>query len=408
MKRVVVTGMAATTPIGQNWAEVAARLDNMQTGIAYMPDWEKYDGLRTRLAAPVTDFSLPPHYTRKVTRSMGRGSMMAARVSELALEEAGLIGHEVLENGATGVSYGSSSGSPDAITDFGTMLINHSTGTLNANTYIKMMPHTAAVNLAVFFHLKGRVHTTCSACTSGSQGIGYAYEAIRYGLQTCMVAGGMEELSATQAAVFDTLFATSTKNDTPQSTPAPFDSSRDGLVIGEGAATLVLEELEHAQARGATILAEIVGYATNCDGTHVTQPSRETMRVAMQQALADAGLPAGEIGYISAHGTATDRGDVAESQATGDIFGKRVPISSIKSFTGHTLGGCGAIEAWSSILMMNNERFHATANLKQVDPECAELDYIQGGSRALSTEYVMSNNFAFGGINTSLVFRRWS
>lgn len=407
MKRVVVTGMAATTPIGQTWAEVSARLESMQTGVVYMPDWEKYEGLHTRLAAPVTDFTLPPHYTRKVVRSMGRGSKMATRMSELALEEAGLIGHEVLASGATGVSYGSSSGSPDAILDFGTMLIDHTTGTLNANTYIKMMPHTAAVNLAVYFHLKGRVHTTCSACTSGSQGIGYAYETIRNGQQTCMVAGGMEELSPTQSAVFDTLFATSTKNDTPQATPAPFDSQRDGLVIGEGAATLVLEELEHAQARGATILAEIVGYATNCDGTHVTQPSRETMRIAIQSALDDAGLPASAIGYISAHGTATDRGDVAESLATSDVFGNQVPISSMKSFTGHTLGGCGAIEAWAAIHMMHDERFHATANLLQPDPECGELDYIQGQSRSLSTEYVMSNNFAFGGINTSLIFRRW-
>ncbi len=223
-----------------------------------------------------------------------------------------------------------------------------------------------------------------------------------------MVAGGTEELSVSQAAIFDTLFATSTRNDTPELTPRPFDCKRDGLVVGEGAATLILEDLELAQARGAQILAEVVGYGTNCDGVHVTQPSRETMRVAMELALKDAGLDASAIGYISAHGTSTDRGDVAESQATFDVFGNNVPISAMKSFTGHTLGGCGGIEAWAGIQMMNTNSFHATANLEEVDPQCADLDYIIGKSRALSCEYVMSNNFAFGGINTSLIFKRWA
>ena len=407
MKRVVVTGMSAITPIGLSWEEVSHNLETMKTGIHYMPEWEEYEGLNTKLAAPVRDFVVPAHYTRKDIRSMGRGSIMATRVTELALEQAGLLKTDLLSQGDTGVSYGSSSGSPAAIMDFGSMMINKSAGTLNANTYIKMMPHTSAVNLAVYFQLRGRVYTTSSACTSGSQGIGYAYEAIKQGKQICMVAGGTEELSATQAAVFDTLFATSTRNDSPEHTPSPFDRDRDGLVIGEGAATLILEDLDHAQARGATVIAEVVGYGSNCDGAHVTQPSRETMRIAMELALKDAGLNPEQIGYVSAHGTATDRGDVAESLATEDVFGRKTPVSAMKSFTGHTLGGCGAIEAWAAIQMMNAGRFHATANLHNPDPECGQLDYIQGGSRDLDCEYVMSNNFAFGGINTSLVFRRW-
>lgn len=292
--------------------------------------------------------------------------------------------------------------------DFGSLMMNKTAGTLNANTYIKMMAHTAPVNLVVFFGLKGRVYTTSSACTSGSQGIGYAFEAIKHGHQIRMVAGGTEELSVSQAAIFDTLFATSTRNDTPRLTPRPFDTKRDGLVVGEGAATLILEELDHARARGAPILAEVVGYGTNCDGAHVTQPSRETMRIAMQLALQDAGLDAAAIGYVSAHGTSTERGDVAESQATFDVFGSKVPISALKSFTGHTLGGCGSIEAWAGIQMMNSDIFHATANLDEVDPQCADLDYIRRQSRSLSCEYFMSNNFAFGGINTSLIFKRWA
>ncbi len=408
MKRVVVTGMSAITPIGQDWTMVAENLQNMRTGIRYMPEWEEYKGLHTKLAAPVTDFTVPENYTRKMIRSMGRGSIMATRVTELALEQAGLLGDQSITDGTMGISYGSSSGSPEAVMGFFSMMITKSTGTLNANTYIRMMPHTAAVNLGVFFQLKGRIYTTSSACTSGSQGIGYAYEAIKHGQQTYMVSGGTEELSVTQAAVFDTLFATSIRNDAPETVPRPFDVKRDGLVIGEGAATLILEEMEHARARGANILAEVVGYGTNSDGTHVTQPSRETMRVAMKLALQDAKLDASVIGYISAHGTSTDRGDVAESQATFDVFGHKVPISAMKSFTGHTLGSCGGIEAWAGIHMMNSDSFHATANLNQVDPECADLDYVRDQSRDIACEYIMSNNFAFGGINTSLIFKRWA
>jgi 3-oxoacyl-[acyl-carrier-protein] synthase II len=250
------------------------------------------------------------------------------------------------------------------------------------------------------------VYTTSSACTSGSQGIGYAFEAIRNGKQTAMIAGGAEELCATEAAVFDTLFATSVRNDAPHSTPRPFDAGRDGLVIGEGAGCLILEEREHALARGANIYAEVVGFGTNSDGCHVTQPNADTMRIAMELALADAALGPGDIGYVNAHGTGTAHGDVAESNATARVFGPAVPISSLKSYMGHTLGACGALEAWISIEMMREGWFAPTINLDQVDPQCAQLDYIRGEGRRLECEYVMSNNFAFGGINTSLIFKR--
>jgi 3-oxoacyl-[acyl-carrier-protein] synthase II len=286
------------------------------------------------------------------------------------------------------------------------MMEERTTRGINATTYIKMMAHTAPVNIGVFFGVTGRVFTTSSACTSGSQGIGYAYEAIKSGKQVAMIAGGAEELDATEAAVFDTLFATSVRNDEAQLTPRPFDCARDGLVIGEGAGCLILEEREHALARGATIYAELVGFGTNSDGTHVTQPNAATMKVAMQLALEDAGLAPAAIGYVNAHGTATQQGDVAESQATSEVFGKRVPISSLKSYMGHTLGACGALEAWFSIEMMREGWFAPTINLNDVDPACGELDYIRGEGRRLDCEYVMSNNFAFGGINTSLIFKR--
>ena len=277
---------------------------------------------------------------------------------------------------------------------------------VTSTSYIQMMPHTTAVNIGLFFGLKGRVIPTSSACTSGSQAIGYAYEAIRFGRQSMMLAGGAEELSAPGAAVFDTLFATSTRNDQPASTPRPFDKSRDGLVVGEGAATLVLEEYEHANARGATLYAEIIGFGCNSDGTHVTQPEIDTMAQAMKLALADAQLPASAIGYISAHGTATDRGDIAESHATAQVLGSSTPISSMKSYLGHTLGACGAIEAWWAIEMMRRGWFAPTINLDEPAPACAELDYLMHAGRHIDTEFSLSNNFAFGGINTSLIFKR--
>jgi 3-oxoacyl-[acyl-carrier-protein] synthase II len=406
MKRVVVTGMAGLSPLGNDWQTVSERLKAQTTGIRAMPEWDKYQGLNTRLGGPV-DFERPAHYSRKQTRSMGRVALMAAYATELALLDAELIDDPVLKSGRMGIAYGSCSGSFDAIADFGNMLLNHRTDGLNATSYIRMMGHTAAVNIGLFFGINGRVYTTSSACTSGSQGIGYAYEAIKYGRQTLMAAGGADELSASQAAVFDTLYATSLKNDAPDTSPRPFDRHRDGLVIGEGAGTLILEELGHAKARGATIHAEVVGYGTNSDGLHVTQPDSHSMQLAMRLALDDACLPPTAIGYISAHGTATEHGDIAESHATRAVFGAQTPISAMKSYTGHTLGACGALEAWAVIRMMNEGWFHPTANLQTIDPNCAELDYITGTVRDLDCDYVMSNNFAFGGINTSLIFKRW-
>jgi len=408
MRRVVVTGMAGFSPIGNDWNTIRDNLVAGRTGIVRMDDWDCYEGLNTRLAAPVQDFEMPSHYNRKALRSMGRVAQFGVYAAERALNDAGLLDREQLGSGRIGVSFGSSVGDTRAFVDFGNMLTNCSSDGLNANSYIKMMSHTAPVNISVHFGIRGRVLTTSSACTSGSQGIGYAYEAIRSGAQDVMIAGGSEGLCATEAAVFDTLYATSLMNDTPHFSPRPFDRDRDGLVIGEGGGVLILEELEHAKARGAEIQAELVGFGTNSDGCHVTQPSADTMEIAIRQALDTAGLSPQQIGYVSAHGTATERGDIAESQATAAVFGDSTPISSFKSYTGHTLGACGVLEAWTAIEMMNDGWFCPTVNLHHVDPQCADLDYLMHEGRRIDTEYVMSNNFAFGGINTSLIFKRWS
>lgn len=408
MKRVVVSGVGAISPLGHDWATVKDRLHAERNAVQVMAEWSDYDGLNTQVGAPAAPFTLPVHYNRKTMRSMGRVAVMATRASELALEDAGLLGDALVKSGRMGISYGSSAGTPASIGDFGRMIAEKSTEGINATTYIKMMSHTAAINIGVFFGITGRIITTSSACTSGSQGIGYAFEAIQSGKQVAMLAGGAEELDATEAAVFDTLFATSFKhNESPDLTPRPFDASRDGLVLGEGACTLVLEELEHAKARGAKIYAEIMAYGTNSDGRHVTQPNMETMAGAMQLALAEANLSPGDISYVNAHGTATDHGDVAEAAATHAVFGEAIPISSLKSYMGHTLGACGALEAWMSIEMLRDGWFAPTLNLHHVDPRCAPLDYLMSGGRYIQGEFIMTNNFAFGGINTSLILRRW-
>lgn len=405
-RRIAVAGMAGISPLGNDWPGVRARLGEYRNAIARMPEWAGYDGLNTLLGAPAAEFTLSERYTTKTIRSMGRVALMATRASELALADAGLLGDPLVKSGKLGIAYGSSAGTPKAICDFGKMIDEKSTRGINATTYIKMMSHTAPVNLGVFLGVTGRIITTSSACTSGSQGIGYAYEAIRGGQQRAMIAGGAEELCVTEAAVFDTLFATSVRNDAPETTPRPFDAERDGLVLGEGAGTLILEDWEHARARGATIYAEVAGFGTNSDGSHITQPKAETMQIAMELALADADLSPSAIGYVNAHGTGTQQGDVAEAQATWNVFGAKVPVSSLKSYMGHTLGACGALEAWMSIEMMRTGWFAPTVNLTRVDPLCAELDYIVDAGRKLQCEYIMSNNFAFGGINTSLIFRR--
>jgi len=406
MKRVVVTGMGGITALGDNWTDIHINLRTQRNAVRYMHEWDYFDSLNTRIGAPVDTFVLPEHYPRKMIRSMGRVALMAVRASELALLDAGLLNSPEIRNGSMGVAYGSSSGSVDPVSVFGNMIKTGQMDGVTSTSYIQMMPHTTAVNVGVFFGLRGRVIPTSSACTSGSQGIGYAYEAIRFGRQTMMLAGGAEEISGPSSAVFDTMFATSSQNNQPQTTPRPFDRDRDGLVVGEGAATLVLEEYEHAKARGARIYAEIVGFATNSDGSHITQPETDTMAIAMQSALDDAKLPATEIGYISAHGTATDRGDIAESHATAKVLGNHTPISSMKSYLGHTLGACGCIEVWWAIEMMHNHHFSPTLNLVNPDNACADLDYIIGQERVLDLEYVMSNNFAFGGINTSIIIKR--
>ncbi len=406
-RRVVVTGMWGLCPLGKDWAKVREGLLTGKSGVFINRAFDEVAGLNTRLAAAVPDLGPLDHYPRRKVRSMGRVSLLAARATELALIDAGLYEHPLLQSGRVGIAYGSTSGSPPAIETYAKQIgVYQTLHGITAAQFVRLMSHTCAANLAQFLEIRGRILPTCSACTSGSQGIGYAYEAIKWGLQDAMVTGGAEELHVICTAVFDIMNATSTRHHDPSGTPRPFDVDRDGLVVGEGAATLILEELEHAKARGATIYAEIVGFATNGDGHHVVNPTPEEMARVQRAALADAGMRPEQIGYVCAHATATDVGDLAESVATAAVFGAGVPISSLKGHMSHTLGACGSLEAWAGIQMMNEGWLAPTLNLEEVDPACAPMDYLMS-VRECQIEAFMTNNYAFGGVNTSLIFKRW-
>lgn len=402
-RRVVITGIGATTAIGHDVRSSVGALREGRHGIRFMPEWDHISDLQGRLGSTVEGLDLKKKYPRKKRRTMGPVALFAVHSAEQAVEQSGIPLAD-LESERVGVAFGSTSGSGSETEKFSMPVVtDHSMKGLQSNAYFRLMTHTCAVNVAQFFKVKGRIASTCTACTSGSQGIGTAYELIRDGIQDVMLCGGAEEMHYMSAVTFDLLMATSTKyNDQPDLSPRPFDAKRDGLVIGEGAGAFVLESYERAKARGATILAELMGYASNCDGAHLTAPRQEGMQRVMQLALEDAGLESGQIDYVCGHGTGTEIGDIAESQATASLFGRKVPFASLKGFVGHTLGACGAMEGAWCVAMMQGEFMAAGRNLDEVDPRCGELDYVRE-PRETAPRFLMNNNFAFGGINTSMV-----
>lgn len=406
-RRVVVTGMAGVTAMGGDWPEIERGMRAGEVGTRYIDEWDKLGDLTCKVGAPADWFKHEGYYPRQKQRSMGRVGVIAVDSVERALKQAGLLDDPVLKGGRAGVACGSSFGSTAPIRDFVAFLETGKAGALNATSYIRMMAHTTPVNISVVYGLTGRVITTSSACTSGSQGVGYGFETIQNNLADIMVVGGSEEFCPSMAMVFDRLYATSAgANDTPKQACKPFDATRDGMVVGEGGGFLILEEREHALARGATPLAEVVGFATNCDGAHISHPEKETQARVMREAMAAAGIGKEQVGFISGHGTATVAGDVVESQATREVYGDRVPFHTLKGHFGHSLGACGGIEAWLGVEMLRSGWVSPIANFRERDPRCAELDFIGAGGRNIEAEYFVSNNFAFGGVNTSLVFKR--
>ena len=406
MRRVVITGIGLNSPLGNSYDELYESLKAEKCGIEYVPEWEMIKDLGTKVAGRVKNIDLQA-IPRKYRRSMGRVAQLAAVSTSEAIADAKLT-QEMLGSKRCGLAFGSTMGGNEAMFEFmPEVQANMSFRTQNSMAFLKMMSHTVAANLAQMFEIKGRNIPTCSACTSSSQGIGAGYESVKYGMSDIMICGGAEEHHYLSAGVFDIMAAASTKHtDQPHLSAKPFDEARDGLVVSEGSGALVLEELEHALARGATIYGEIIGYGTSCDGAHITTPSKDGMQQVMETSLEDANLKASDIEYINAHATATPRGDIAESHATYALFGSDTPISSTKGHMGHLLGGCGAVESVICLIALNKSFLPKTMNFKTLDKECAPINILSENVEK-NIEIVMNNNFAFGGINTSLIFKKY-
>ena len=403
--RVAVTGMGLRSPLGHTPEALRDGLLAGRSGIRTMADWGGLEGLRTRVGAPCDGIDAS-EIPRKYSRTMGRVAVLSALSVRDAIADAGLPG-DVIASPSCGVAFGSTVGSTAAQEDFLRPILNEgSIRGILASTYLQFMSHTCAANIAMMFGCKGPVIASCTACTSGSQGVGIAYEQVRFGRVPICLGGGAEELHILHAGIFDIMRATSAGySETPDRTPRPFDRWRDGLVVGEGAACLVLEEYDHARRRGATIHAEIIGFGQGCNGTHPTNSDPDGICIAIGAALRDAELAPSDIDHINAHATGTDVGDAAEAVAVHRIFGAKVPVSALKGYLSHTLGASGAIESVASIMMMKYGFMAVSKNLDEPDPALPPLDHVLGSARQAPIKIAMNNNFAFGGINTSLIFR---
>jgi 3-oxoacyl-[acyl-carrier-protein] synthase II len=334
---------------------------------------------------------------------MGRVALLSTFAAQAATADAGLD-KKLIQGQETGIAIGSTTGSAAVFeklfTDFyRTEGFREMEGTM----FPKVMSHTAAANAASTLGITGPVLAPCSACASATQAIGAGFESICSGQQRVMLCGGAEDLHPATVGVFDVLGAASRGyNDRPSATPRPFDRDRDGLVISEGAAVVVLEEYEHARSRGAQAYGEVLGYATGCDAHHMTQPSAEGMLRCMRRAMDNAGRDIKEVDYINAHATGTRVGDAAEAEAIRELAGDAVPVSGTKGYTGHTLGACGAMEVIFCLMMMREGFLAATLNLENVDAECRGLAHVQERI-SCRPKLILTSNFAFGGINASLV-----
>ena len=341
---------------------------------------------------------------------MGPVAYYACQVAKEALAASGLS-QDFITSGRLGVAFGSTHGSPTVQRQIYRTFFGQTDAKLSsigAVDYLKSMVHTTAVNITKMFGITGRVISSSTACTTSSQSIGFGYEAVKFGMQDAMLCGGADEYDTTTVAVFDNLLACSTDfNDTPHLTPRPFDVRRDGLVVGEGAGAVLLEEYESARRRGAPILGEVLGFACNNNGGDLILPNVEGIERTIRLGLENAQVSADQIDLVSAHATATKMGDVIEAQAIGRIYGQRPWVTGLKSYMGHTMGSCGAIETILTLYMMQEGFVAPTLNLDEVDERCAMIRH----ARKLIEEPVRTaaiQNFAFGGVNTCLILRKAS
>jgi 3-oxoacyl-[acyl-carrier-protein] synthase II len=404
LQRAVITGYGVVTPIGYSVPEMMRALDSGACATRAMPpSWNRYGRLKCQVGAPV-EVRDPKAIARSLRRTMSRMSIYAVHASVEAVLHAGIDPACIPNNPRFGCVMGSTTGSPDAISQtYETLLAKNEYVMLGASEFFRCVSHTVALNVAQYLKIKGVVSATSAACASGLQAVGAGYDQIRLGRQDVMLCGGAEELHETVVGSFDILEAASSQfNDTPSRTPRPFDAHRDGLVCGDGAGVVVLEEYQHAVRRGAKILAEVIGYHTCSNGTHVSQSDDASMKTCMRTALDSAGLMPRDIGYISAHATGTRQGDAAEAKAIQAVFGADIPVSSLKGNMGHTLGGSGPIELAATVEMMNSGTIYPTHNLEEVDPECAGIGHVRNRTPHRFKQF-LKNSFAFGGINSAIV-----
>jgi 3-oxoacyl-[acyl-carrier-protein] synthase II len=411
-RRVVVTGMGLICGVGNTAPQVWEGLLAGKSGMAEITAYN-LEGHSVRFAAEVKDFDPHVFVDKKEARKMGRFIHFAMAAAAEAMAHSGLI--VTPENAeAVGVHIGSGIGGFDVIEREHTALMNGGPRKISPFFIPATIINLAAGHVSIKYGAKGPNEATATACTSSAHSIGDAFRTIQRGDADAMIAGGAEgAITPLSVGGFAAMKALSTRNDDPTHACRPWDKDRDGFVVGEGAGILILEELEFAKARGANILAEVLGYGMSGDAFHMTgmAPEGDGCRRAMNAALKVAGISAGKIDYVNAHATSTPLGDALESKAIENVFGERalsheLLVSSTKSMTGHLLGGAGGLEAGISIMTMLNQVVPPTMNLENVDPVC-RLNYVPNKPQAAKVDYVLSNSFGFGGTNGSLVFKRW-
>ena len=407
-RRVVITACSAITPIGHGKDEI---IKHLSEGISGVKKLKTDDLLSKHIHSGVfgtVDYTIDYDFKRQNRKTMGPVSYYACQVAREVLENSGLDG-AFITSGKLGVAFGSTHGSPTVQREIYKSFFSDSRSSfssIGAVDYLKSMVHTTAVNITKMFGITGRVISSSTACTTSSQSIGFGYEMVKYGLQDAMLCGGADEYDTTTVAVFDNLLACSTEyNDTPHLTPRPFDEKRDGLVVGEGAGAVLLEEYESAIKRGATILAEIIGFSCNNNGGDLILPSMEGITETIRLALKDAAISADSVDFVSAHATATKMGDAIEAQAAGKVYGDSPVVTGLKSYMGHTMGSCGAIETIITIYMMEEGFIAPTLNLDKIDERCAMINHAQNHIET-DIRIAAIQNFAFGGVNTCLIIRK--
>lgn len=404
MRRVVVTGMGIWSCIGKNQSEVCASLRAGRSGIGTDPARKEY-GYRSPLTGIVEMPDLKALLNRRLRVGMSQEAMYAYMASREAFEQAKIDEQYLLDN-EVGILFGNDSAMQSTIEIHETMRTYHNSALLGSGYIFQAMNSTVNMNLSSIFHLRGINFSVSAACASGSHAIGLASMFIRQGLQDMVLVGGAQEVNYYAMSAFDALGAFSSRLDAPTKASRPFDANRDGLVPSGGAAALVLEDYDHAIARGATILAEVCGYGFSSNGVGMSQPSSEGSFIAMQRALDDAKMTVDQIDYVNAHATSTKQGDEEEAKALTRLFGNtRTWISSTKSMTGHECWMAGASEAVYSILMMQNDFVAPNINLEHVDPCAASLRLAQQTTET-PIRTVLSNSFGFGGTNSAIILQR--